>query len=253
MVYFLGHLSPNDVPSHYMECLKRCNNDYQSQKQPDTVLLVNTMGWNQGLGLCLLKETVLLFKPTHIIQINHPIEANKNMPVLNREWLVSSDGYPSSRYRKLNNSSQQASSVTKLNTSDDGMQVDDSDQQLQQFNELYKDINYKLLELKSSAPHKTVQYQKQTPQKRFSARDHRNLAILAYFSELQDKETKNLNYTPIHHIRPYKILWSKLALHVSHMRVDFKELFRVFNASLVGLCQIDNKYVCQKHINNTLY
>ena len=45
------------------------------------------MGWNQGLGLCLLKDIVLLFNPTHIIQINHSIEANKNMPTLDKSWL----------------------------------------------------------------------------------------------------------------------------------------------------------------------
>lgn len=88
--YFLGQLSPSDTPGHYLECIKKCFEDYRdfvkSSKEP-VPLVVNTMGWNQGLGLCLLKDILLLFKPTHIIQINHPKDANKNMPVLDKLWL----------------------------------------------------------------------------------------------------------------------------------------------------------------------
>ena len=226
--YFLGHLSPSDVPSHYMQCLRQCSEDFVKLKSSDDKLplIVNTMGWNQGLGLCLLKESILLFQPTHIIQINHPVEANKNMPVLDKNWLQTSDGWPSTNRQRQtaeNNLTEMA------NNSNNQMEVDD-----------YNHINYKFLVLKSNAPYKSSRFQTKSPQKRFSPKDHRTIAILAYFASLQDPK---LCFKPIHHIRPYKISWSKLALHISHAKVDYDQLFRVFNASLVGLCQVDPKYV----------
>ena len=224
--YFLGHLSPSDVPGHYMQCLRQCYQDYIKLKsfEENLPLIVNTMGWNQGLGLCLLKESVLLFKPTHIIQINHPIEANKNMPVLDKNWLKTSEGWPS-----VSNSSIVGQNINESQTFKDAMEID-----------LYNDINYKLLTLKSRTPYKTAKFQLKSPQKRFSPKDHRTVAVISYFSNLQEE---NLIFKPIHHLKPYKISWSKLALHISHSKVDYDQLFRVFNASLVGLCQVDSKFV----------
>ena len=80
-----------------MQCVRQCFQDYLDLKSKDEnlPLIINTMGWNQGLGLCLLKESVMLFKPTNLVQINHPIEANKNMPILDKNWLETSEGWPS--------------------------------------------------------------------------------------------------------------------------------------------------------------
>jgi polynucleotide 5'-hydroxyl-kinase GRC3/NOL9 len=211
-----------------MQCVRQCFQDYLVLKSKDEniPLIVNTMGWNQGLGLCLLKESVLVFQPTHLIQINHPIEANKNMPVLDKNWLQTSDGWPSS-INKINTNVNKSANAP--NSSSKLMDID------------YSHINYKHLVLKSHVPFKIAKFQSpKPPQKRFSPKDHRNFAIIAYFSSLQDL---NMCFKPIHHLRPYKILWSKLGLHISHSQVDYDQLFRVFNASLVGLCQVDSKYV----------
>ncbi len=220
-------MSPSDVPGHYMQCVRQCFQDYLDLKSKDEnlPLIVNTMGWNQGLGLCLLKESVMLFKPTHLIQINHPIEANKNMPILDKNWLETSEGWPSTTNKLITNINKFAS-VPECSSID---------------NNPYANINYKLLLLKSHVAYKTSKFQISKPaQKRFSPKDHRNFAIIAYFSNLQDLNTC---FKPIHHLKPYKILWSKLGLHISHSKVDYDQLFRVFNASLVGLCQVDSKYV----------
>ena len=219
-----------------MQCLRQCYEDFQNLKSADDKipLIVNTMGWNQGLGLCLLKESILLFKPTHLIQINHPVEANKNMPVLDKNWLQTSDGWPSTnKLAKMvdNNSSE------VVNNSNNQMEIEE-----------YNHIDYKLLTLKSNAPHKSSRFQNKSPQKRFSPKDHRTIAIIGYFSRLQDP---SLCFKPIHHLRPYKILWSKLALHISHAKVDYDQLFRVFNASLVGLCKVDPK--CVSSYKNILW
>lgn len=179
------------------------------------------MGWNQGLGLCLLKETILITKPTHLIQINHPIESNKNMPTLDKLWLQSAEGW-NRNPSKNQNMNHQVPDNQKNKPIDSTAEID-----------------YKLIVIKSRAPYKSQQFPIKSSQKRFSPRDHRNLATLAYFSNLQDPK----QYKPFHQIRPYKVSWSKFALHVSHTRIQYDQLLRVFNASLVGLCVVDPKFV----------
>ena len=220
--YFLGHISPSDAPGHYLDCVRYCFSEFRRNLSAhrNIPLIVNTMGWNQGLGLCLLKEKILIFQPSHLIQLNHTVDANKNMPVLDKAWLESADGFPSSaRLTKpfelgMNNSSFKKDS--------------------------YPNINYKLISLKSSVPHKTGKFDVKSPQKRFSPKDHRNMAILAYFVQLQEPR---LYFKPINYLRPYRVPWYKFALHVNHASVEYNQLLRVFNASLVGLCSIDPKYV----------
>ncbi|CAF0868791.1 unnamed protein product [Brachionus calyciflorus] len=218
--YFLGHLSPNDIPGVYLHYLQKCFEEYLSLKSRSNKvipLVINTMGWNNGLGLCLLKETMIMFKPSHVIQINHPVEANKNMPILDYEWIKTADGWPAkNRFQNLR---------TELN------------------------LNYKLITLKSNAPCKNSKFTRNPPQKSLSAKDHRNIAILAYFAKLNESD---VYFKPIHHLRPYRISWSKLALHVIHSRVDYEQFFRVFNASLVCLSSIDQKFIKRRHENKEL-
>ena len=114
------------------------------------------------------------------------------------------------------------------------------DVDLPQQSDLVDGFDYELITLKSSAPYKTNVFKAKTPQKKYSPRDHRNLAIIAYFSRLQ---LSNNYFKPIHQIQPLKVSWSKLALHVSHVKVDYDQLLRVFNANLVSLCQVDPNYV----------
>ena len=177
----------------------------------------------------MLKEIILLVQPSHIIQINHPVEANKNMPTLNKTWLSQSDGWPSKKLRavqKLNeDSGQQNSSM---------MEIDDPVQK--QIDKL----SYRLLLIKSYAPFKTPRFQTQAPQKLFSPRDHRNIATIAYFARLHDNA---MHFKPIHQLKPYRVPWSKFALHVCHIDVPYQELLKAFNASLVALCTVDPKHV----------
>ena len=139
------------------------------------------------------------------------------MPVLDKDWLNLVEGWPPAKRFKSSRQENEESANT--------CQKED-----------YKDINYKLIAFKSRTPVKSTQFVKATPQKRFSPRDHRNIAIIAYFSRMQESASM---FSSIHHVRPYRVPWSKLAMHVCHMRVDYDQLFRAFNASLVGLCQTD--------------
>ena len=167
MCYFLGHLSPNDVPGHYMRCLRSCYDDFleyrsKSNKSEKIPLIINTMGWNQGLGLCLLKESILLFKPTILVQLNHPTEANKNMPLLDKNWLLTTDGWPPSFNKasnkaliNKNNRSDGNSNLSKSLSSNECFESMDIDP----VSDLYSAINYNLVILKSGAPFKSNKFQ----------------------------------------------------------------------------------------------
>ena len=208
--YFLGHISPNDIPGCYLESIKKCLACYQKMNS-DSInkipLIINTMGWTQGLGLCLLKEQINILQPTFIIQINSS-DVNKNLPTIDYEWFRSSTGWPP----KQDSSTLQSLPNYKLFT-----------------------INRTLASNNNS--NSTCVRRKTT---NYLAKDHREVAIIAYFSSLQEKHTY---FRPIHHIKPYRVPWSHFALHVAHSRVAYEEIFRALNASLVGLCKIDEKYI----------
>ncbi len=100
---------------------------------------------------------------------------------------------------------------------------------------------YKLFLLKSySKASPSIQKPSTTENKRYSAKDHRTIATVAYFASLQQPQS---SFQSIHHLRPYRVAWSRFALHCAHVRVDSSQLFRIFNASLVGLCVVDEKHV----------
>nr|CAH8847677.1 unnamed protein product [Trichobilharzia regenti] len=69
---FVGCISPSDDPSFYLKCLEFVYGAYSSLPEPKPCLIVNTMGWMQGLGLTLLLEQILLVKPDLVIQLHLP-------------------------------------------------------------------------------------------------------------------------------------------------------------------------------------
>ncbi|KAK4471900.1 hypothetical protein MN116_005285 [Schistosoma mekongi] len=73
---FVGCISPSDDPSFYLKCLDFVYDAYVNLPEPKPILLVNTMGWMQGLGLTLLLEQILLIKPDLIIQLRLPGSSN---------------------------------------------------------------------------------------------------------------------------------------------------------------------------------
>jgi len=195
-------------------------------------LLINTMGWNQGLGLCLLKDILLQFKPSHVVQINHSVDANKNMPVLDRAWLNAQDAHSAENRFPRARPAQHAMETCEP----------PADQ--------YADaVQYKLLTLKSYVSAKAASAPRLPESKRYSAKDHRTIATVAYFAPLQRPDAY---FQSIHHLQPYRVPWAKFALHCAHVRVDFSQLFRVFNAALVGLCVVDEKHVSQTQLANFL-
>ncbi len=195
---FVGVLSPSDIPDYYLNCLDSLSKTYANDEKK-CPLVINTMGWNQGLGLCLLKEQISLFKPDFVIQIN-TTDANRNMPLITHEWFeTSTHAWP-----PLNKHTAPGYQHFVLERN------------------LRKDSE-------------------STRKRRFySPKDHRTIATICYFADLHDSVT---GFRSIHQLRPYRIPWSKFGMHVLHVKIEFSEIFRVFNASLVALCRVDPKFL----------
>jgi hypothetical protein len=155
------------------------------------------------------------------------------MPVLDKHWLQTCDGWLTEN--------KVSRHIHQNKDSENLMHVEENDTSTTDRSENSYNLNYKLLILKSNVPSKNCAKNSMQQQKRYSPKDHRNISIISYFSYLQDL---NLTYfQSIHHIRPYRVSWSKFALHVAHAKVEYNQLLKVFNASLIGLCQVDVKYV----------
>ncbi|KAF6035417.1 NOL9 [Bugula neritina] len=64
-----GAMSADIDPDGYLRCVRQLVQQYRSGDTKHLPLLVNTMGWTQGLGLHLLSATVAEVRPTHVIQL----------------------------------------------------------------------------------------------------------------------------------------------------------------------------------------
>lgn len=197
--FYLGHLSPNDVPGQYLECIKNCFNYYQSLNSFLIPLIINTMGWNQGLGLCLLKEQISITRPNYVIQLNSK-DANKNISSINQSWWESISGWPSQKHTDSNNMP-----------------------------------NFELFTINRDSSESKTKITRS-----YSAKDHRTIATIAYFAELQE-DLYNFKY--FNHLKPYIVSWSNFAIHIPHVHVSHDEIFHILNASLVGLCVIEKKFI----------
>lgn len=64
--YFFGNISPADDTEKYKELFDRLLNEFQSSSEPGALLVINTLGWIEGLGLELLQ---------HIFDVSRPLVA----------------------------------------------------------------------------------------------------------------------------------------------------------------------------------
>jgi len=74
----LGDLSPGNCPHRFHKILTKLL-DYIKTNLSSYPLLVNTMGWCNGVGLMLLVDTIRLLQPTTVIQLNSKFP-RKNFP-----------------------------------------------------------------------------------------------------------------------------------------------------------------------------
>ncbi|KAL3316168.1 Polynucleotide 5'-hydroxyl-kinase nol9 [Cichlidogyrus casuarinus] len=83
---FFGGITPTDNPDYYLKCMQSIFAAYQELPQPRPTLVVNTMGWTQGLGLTLLIEQLFMIKPDQVVQLEL---GKQNLPELSQEYLQS--------------------------------------------------------------------------------------------------------------------------------------------------------------------
>ncbi|XP_025106667.1 uncharacterized protein LOC112571683 isoform X2 [Pomacea canaliculata] len=100
---FVGLTSPGESPTRYIHCLQHVFRTYRKQ-EPALPLVVNTMGWNEGLGLKLFMDTLNLTAPDLIVQMDSSNQA-LNFPVMTPElvalepgWLYNTDPVGDSCY-----------------------------------------------------------------------------------------------------------------------------------------------------------
>ncbi|TPP62101.1 Protein grc3 [Fasciola gigantica] len=95
---FVGTVTPSENPNFYLKCLEYVYQAYLNLPTPRPPLIVNTMGWTQGLGMALLVEQIVLTKPDLVAQIQlNPKQfgARQNLPILDAPTLRSMHGWNS--------------------------------------------------------------------------------------------------------------------------------------------------------------
>lgn len=86
----LGTTSTMYVVEEYISCLKSL---VSNNKENGIPLVINTMGWTNGMGLDLMLDAIRIIKPSHVIQIHNPQDARNNFEVqLSSDYVLSSQG-----------------------------------------------------------------------------------------------------------------------------------------------------------------
>ncbi|ELT95693.1 hypothetical protein CAPTEDRAFT_197373, partial [Capitella teleta] len=89
-VCFVGSLTPSDDPAHYINCVRYVYNGF-TQLNADIPLVINTMGWSQGLGIPLLMDIIRICEPTHLLQLDCSTK-QKNFPTLDQRFICDTPG-----------------------------------------------------------------------------------------------------------------------------------------------------------------
>lgn len=95
--YFLGHVSPASQPDSYCTAIRSLI-EHARQVAPRAPLLVNTMGWVNGLGLSLLVDVIRWLCPTDLVQLVAEAQNGETpLPPLDDTLLRSACGWMTSR------------------------------------------------------------------------------------------------------------------------------------------------------------
>ncbi|KAK6178459.1 hypothetical protein SNE40_013247 [Patella caerulea] len=192
---FYGEINPSKGLTRYIKSVEFVHRSYRTldTKLP---LIVNTLGWNEGLGLKIIVDLIHMIKPTMIIQLDCEYDY-KNFPPLTSDYLINTPGW------LYNIPESMIDSETPPSNFD----------------------NQILYIMDSEVPTKY--------RFRFKADQYRELAMLAYFNSTLDNGTKLLN------MEPYKIHFKDVVIHDCQHPGDNSQILYAFNASVVGLCEIN--------------
>ncbi|XP_035677701.1 polynucleotide 5'-hydroxyl-kinase NOL9-like [Branchiostoma floridae] len=194
---YYGHLSPGDDPDRYVRTVRYVHQGYRG----DAPLIVNTMGWTQGMGLHLLMDTIHLVHPSHILQLKGRKSA-QDLPQLSPEFLHTQPGW------------------TYANIQGEKNKNDDDDDTVPVNPELV------YLQVGNDMPRHTW----------FTASEFRSMALMATLRSLQPDR----GVLPLNALTPRVVPWSAVAVHACNADVPPTQIMYVLNASLVALCQADD-------------
>ncbi|XP_064633023.1 polynucleotide 5'-hydroxyl-kinase NOL9-like [Lineus longissimus] len=197
-MYYMGASSPGDNPSFYIDCVKKVFSVYQSMV-PKIPLIINTMGWTQGMGIPLLMDTLRIVGPTFIVQLQSS-SYYRNYAPLTTEYVLKTPGW---KHTDTKNSGH---------------------------------VHHEHFMIQSPTNLATDGHEK------YKAADHRDLAILAYFSHVLPPSVSLMN---IHSIQPYVLKWSSVAVHVANAVVPQAQIMYALNATIVALCHADTSLMIQ--------
>ncbi|KAK3101463.1 hypothetical protein FSP39_003786, partial [Pinctada imbricata] len=200
ITYYFGAVTPAGNPDYYIQCVQKCVEAYRATgaKLP---LIVNTMGWNKGLGLDLLVDTLRMVQPTLVIQLNCQ-KRHLNFPPLTSYNIMKEEGW-----------------IQKSKSSG----IDWSPSSVEHQHDLITieaPVNPQQLDV-SPLGLRPV--------------DHRNLTILSYFS--RDFHSGRTLTSAI----PYVVNWSEVAIYVHNQSVPQSQILYAINMSVVALCVADLK------------
>ncbi|XP_013416970.1 polynucleotide 5'-hydroxyl-kinase NOL9 [Lingula anatina] len=200
---FVGCASPAEDPNHYVNCVKYVFNQYKSQFST-TPLIVNTMGWNKGLGLNLLVDVLRTVRPHFVVQLDSAKTQSKNLPPVTSNFVQATQGW----------TDMEAGTLPDEEV-DDGL----------------TEYSHKLTIIESAN-------ETQLDRKgRYSAPDTRAMATIAYLSRLHVPSSEH--FVPINAHQPFMVSWRSVAVHVSGSMVPPSQVMHALNGSLVALCMVD--------------
>lgn len=198
--HYFGGLTATDSPNLYIECIRKCLQEYRNMEQRHHCklpLVVNTMGWIEDLGLELLISIIRMTLPSVLVQINFR-NIKMNAEPLTPEfvnyqpgWLGHSRFYRSRDCRGLQGNSEHC-----------------------------------LLALDSPANNT----RRRDQLKPFELRD---LAVISYMSSVLSKDSSLSLETP------YGVPWNNIAINLCRKGVPKQEWIAAINATIVGLAHAD--------------
>jgi len=208
---FGGGNSPGQAPSLYINAIKWVYDAYvkhpliNQDGKTKPPLIVNTMGWNKGLGVSLMVDLLRIVKPSHVIQLDAE-SAAKNYPPITNKFVQQNAGW------KTRGSSS-------------------ADQSEHQLISIFSPVGH--LSLEGSNKYRP-------PDMRLMA-----LLAHWFNQDKGGTELKPISaIPPILSVPPFKIALNRLTFHVVHSKVKNSQILYAFNGSLValGIQQSCSKY-----------
>ncbi|EDO26402.1 predicted protein, partial [Nematostella vectensis] len=194
-----------------------------------------------GMGIPLLMDVFRITQPSHLIQINSTTQASRNLPILTRDFLMSTPGWV---YPVLGQSGMDGSSGVKCEAFDsllDNLRNGDTSGSP---TELLTDMHHThnepvIVQLKSACT-------QGDQASRLHSSDHRAMKLISYFSKVQDvlpvarrnnggPSSLTCGPSSLTSYVPYKVPWNHMTVAVVHTEVPRSHVLMSLNASIVGL------------------